>query len=321
MKKPWVSPVRSVVVRVPRLDEARLFYEEAFGLTCFAEAEIDAPAVRELWGIDGEALRVAQLGQPGESWGMIELIQSSGVDRLFPPRSSQPEELGLFTLNFLTTDLDRAMQRLASRGVSFVSPPQTYETRPGRIIHEVVAQAPDGQRWTLLQVGGKIDTERHPLGQAIATVGTMVSSLEEARVFYAGILGLSVALELEGKGEPFSTLLDVPPEAEMRLILFTSDEAWVGKIEALQLKRPEGDHRSTGDFSLARAGSYRMMSFLVSGLDELIVRCRQGGVRLLRGPRSIERPFLGSVRAAVIGGPGGVLLELLERSGEARSTP
>ncbi|RMG50889.1 MAG: hypothetical protein D6723_11520 [Acidobacteria bacterium] len=313
----WVSPVRSVMRLVSRLDEARRLYEEALGLTCLAETENIPPTMRELWGIDGHSLRMAQLGQPGEPWGTIELIQWPGADHRPSPDSPHPEGLGLFTLNFLTKDLDRAMQRLASRGASFVSSPQVYETMPGRIIHEVVARAPTGERWTLLQIGEKIDDGQHPLGRAIATVGTMVASLEEARAFYAGILGLTVALELEGKGEPFSTLLGAPPETEMKLMLFTSGETWVGKIETLQLKLPGGDHRSTGDFALARAGGYWMMSVLVSGLDELIIRCRQRGVRLLQGPLAVERPFLGSARAMIIDGPGNIRLELVERTADA----
>jgi catechol 2,3-dioxygenase-like lactoylglutathione lyase family enzyme len=244
---------------------------------------------------------------------MVELVQwDGGTDE--PIRDvARPWDYGLLTLNFATTDIERAIPHLQSFGATFVSPPHVYELAPGKRLREVMVYAPGGERHTLLQVGEATPGSAHPLSGPVVTVGMMVPSIAAARAFYGDALGLSVAMETERIGGPFTQTMKVPAETRMQMLLLTSGGNWTGKLMLFELTLPDGDlgaqdrsERIDGRFT-----GHWMLSLVASDLDVLAERCREAGARVLNGPVEIDRPFIGRTRAMILRAPGGVPLEVI----------
>jgi catechol 2,3-dioxygenase-like lactoylglutathione lyase family enzyme len=196
-------------------------------------------------------------------------------------------------------------------GAQPVAAPHEYEAG-GKTVCEAMFILPTGERCTLLQVGPAI--ERGPLfGEPLATMSAVVPSLAETLAFYRDALGLSVAVTLDQTGPPFSTMLGLPADTRMQMVLLTSGGHWTGKYEFLELTLPPG--AAPPQDSNLRADGQRlgfwMMSAMTSDLDALRTAFRHAGVSIVRGPVTIDRPCFGRVKALVVRAPGGELLECL----------
>jgi catechol 2,3-dioxygenase-like lactoylglutathione lyase family enzyme len=165
---------------------------------------------------------------------------------------------------------------------------------------------PVGERATILQVGPATATP-HPLSEAVATVGSIVSSLEETIRFYRDALGLHLALTIDQQGEPFSSLLGAPPETRLQFALLTSGAGWVGKFEFMQLTLPQAE--PTRAHNDGRHTGYWMMSVQTENLTILHQRAEAAGAQILRAPMTVDRPFVGRTRAMILRAPGGERLE------------
>jgi catechol 2,3-dioxygenase-like lactoylglutathione lyase family enzyme len=299
---PLISPVQSIVIRVAEVTAARSFYETTLGLTCVGETDDIATEARALWEMTTGTLRVARLAKPGEPFGMIDLVEWSAGRH--EPARQQTFASGIFTLNFRVGDFDRAVAQLIPAGAALISEPLEYEA--GQRIREAMVTTPVGERATILQVGPATATPQ-PLGEAVATVGSIVSSLEETIRFYRDALGLHLALTIDQQGEPFSSLLGAPPETRLQFALLTSGAGWVGKFEFMQLTLPQAE--PTRAHNDGRHTGYWMMSVQTENLTILHQRAEAAGAQILRAPMTVDRPFVGRTRAMILRAPGGERLE------------
>jgi catechol 2,3-dioxygenase-like lactoylglutathione lyase family enzyme len=304
-EQPCISPVNSIVIRVVDLIGARSFYETTLGLTCVGETNEVAADTRLLWGMNAGDVRVARLAKPGEPYGMIELVEwSEGIDE---PARQQTFASGIFTLNFRVGDFDRAIVQLQTAGAEPISEPLEYEA--GNRIREAMVTTPLGERATILQVGDATLTP-HPLGEAVATVGSIVPDLERTIAFYRDALRLKRALTIDQQGAPFSTLLGAPPETRLQFALLTSGTGWVGKFEFMQLTLPQANDAVTRNDG--RYTGYWMMSVLTEDIHELRQVAESAGAQIIAPPMQVERPSVGPAQAMILRAPGGELLECLQ---------
>lgn len=312
--KPLVSAIKSALICVSSIDRVRPFYEELLGLRATHETEILTDKTRRLWGVATRQVRCLRLAKPGESFGMIDLIEmpDAPADPIRQP--TRPWDLGWLTINLKTNHLDRALAAARQFGAEPLSAPHHYEAG-GKQIREVMIQLNGGgagERFTLLQVGEP--NELAPLfGEPVATVGAVVPALEETLAFYRDELGLTSALTLDQTGAPFDRMLGVPAGTRVQMALLTAGSNWAGKYEFLQLTRPAGSPPALD--TSARADGLRqgfwMMSLMTPDLDLLQTACRHTTAIVVRGPATIDRPCFGRVRAMIVRAPGGELLECL----------
>jgi catechol 2,3-dioxygenase-like lactoylglutathione lyase family enzyme len=302
-----ISPVQSLVIRVTDLEAARTFYETTLGLTCVGETDEIAPSTRMLWGMATGTLRAARFAKPEEPFGMIDLVQWSDGNQEPKRTAAQTFAPGIFTLNFRVGDFDRAIAQLQPAGAEPISEPLEYEA--GNRIREAMVTTPLGERATILQVGDATTTP-HPLGEAVATVGSIVPDLQRTIAFYRDALRLKLALTIDQQGEPFCSLLGAPPETRLQFALLTSGTGWVGKFEFMQLTLPQANDAVTRNDG--RHTGYWMMSVLTEDIHELRQVAEPAGAQIIAAPRQVERPFVGPAQAMILRAPGGELLECLQ---------
>lgn len=314
LEKPLISTIRSVIVRTANPGAARSFYEDALGLECTGETEAISSSMRALWGLRSGDVRLTRFAKPGEDTGMIELVEwSEGTSETIRD-PLRPCDYGLFSLNHLTADMDRAVPHLQRFGVKFISPPQSYDV--GRPIREVMCNTTTGERCTILQVGEADKRTSQLFGKPVATVGMTVAHIADALAFYRDGMKLSVAITMDQIGDPFATMLGAPADTRLQMLLMTSGHHWTGKFEFLRLTPPDGTVtiNSTQDRFDGRYTGYWMFSVNTHNLEAVIKACEFYRLEIVRGPLLVDRPFEGTAMGIVIRVPGGCLMECLEPS-------
>lgn len=309
--KPLISAVKSALIRVRTIEQARPFYEGLLGLRAVSEAGSISDKMRRLWGLQERQVRCLRLGKPGDNFGLLDLIELAGEPGE-PIRAPQrPWDYGWFSLNLQTSQLDRAIEAARACGAQIVSAPRSYEAG-GKPVRAVMLNLASGERLTLLQVG-EADAAAPLFGEPLATVGVVVPSLPAALAFYRDALGLSVAVTLDQTSEPYATLLGAPAGTRVQMALLSSGGNWTGKYELLQMTPPPGASPPM-DVNWRADGSrlgFWMMSVMTPDLDALQTACRRAGVSVVRGPATIDRPCFGRVKAMIVRAPGGELLECM----------
>ena len=309
--RPLVSAIKSVLIRVQTIEQARPFYEGLLGLRVVSEVGGISDKTRRLWGLQERQVRCLRLGKPGDNFGLLDLIELGEPTSATIRDPQRPWDYGWFTLNLQTQHLDRAIEVGRALGAQIISPPQSYVSG-GRPVREVMLGLASGERLTLLQVG-QADAAAPLFNEPVATMGAVVPSLTGALGFYRDALGLSVATTLDQTGEPYTTLLGAPAGTRLQMALLTAGGNGAGKYELMQMTLPPGAPPAM-DVNWRADGSrlgFWMISVMTLDLDLLQAACRRASVSVVRGPATIDRPCFGRVRAMIVRAPGGELLECL----------
>lgn len=311
LTKPLVSAIKSALIRVPAIAQARPFYEGLLGLRVIAETGFISDKTRRLWGLQERQVRCLRLGKPGENFGLIDLLEIAG-----PPGEAlrdvrRPWDYGWFALGLQTRQLERAIEAARALGAQLVAPPHSFEVG-GQPVREVMLKLAAGERCIVRQVGAS-EAAAPLFGEPLATMCAVVPSLPGALAFYRDALGLSVIELLDQTGGPLAPLLGAPAGTRFQKAVLTAGGNRTGKFELLQLALPPGtapQQDVNWNAEGARLGFW-MMSVMTPDLDLLQMACRRAGVSVVRGPVTIDRPCFGRVRALIVRAPGGELLECM----------
>src|SRR2546423_5852935 len=136
LSKPLVGAIKSTVICLPAIAQARPFYEGLLGLRVISETNTISDKARRLWGLNERQLRCLRIGKPGEHFGMFDLVEIPGKPAE-PIRDPQrPWDYGWLTLSLKTSHLERALATVSELGAQMVSKPYRYEAG-GKQVREV----------------------------------------------------------------------------------------------------------------------------------------------------------------------------------------
>ena len=312
-----VSPVRAVLLSVASLESARRFYEIALGMECLGEVDdVDEP-VRALWGLGAGRVRMASMGRPENPYGRVELVAWDGCTGRPIRDQRRAFDGGILTLNLRTPDIEKALQHLEAHDATIISKPVRYPYRKDIFLYEAMAIGPNQERYTLLQLGEAQPSAGHVIGDAVATVGTVVPDSALSKVFYADVLGFKTAFEMDEAGELFAPMLGMAADFRMRMALFTAGDFWTGKLETIEFSSAYKEFRPVSIAVDWRRTGYCMLSLNTNAPARLAEGLQQNGYSVEMSAGEILRPFGGPSRALVTIAPGGVPLEVLTVQGEA----
>lgn len=146
------TSVAHVGFTVSDLDRSIVFYRDTLGLDFLGEMKMDGPETSALFQRQGCTARVAYLRPRNDkSAPPVELIQF--LDQ--PAVKSTPNlfQTSISEFCFATDDIDRDYELLKSRGVIFLSEPQTFDSTAygfGKS-RAVYLKDPDGNILELIQ--------------------------------------------------------------------------------------------------------------------------------------------------------------------------
>jgi catechol 2,3-dioxygenase-like lactoylglutathione lyase family enzyme len=307
-KSALVSTIKSVVVCVKNLDESRIIFEDGLGLKCVGETTTSASEIGEIWGVADGEFRVVRFAREGEDFGCIDLVENKRAEK--PIRDShKPFDYGIFTLNYRTNNIEKAVAKLESLGAISVSEILQYNV--GKLMSEKMMILPTGERLTIIQIGDATDEEPF-FNEAIATAGMVVPSMADAKRFYEDALGLTLSISFQVAGSPFDKLLGVAALDKLDFATFTANGNWTGKVELLELEVPDETPLNTNEFADFLHTGYTFLTFLTPDLDKITQNCQRLGAKIVLAPTAAERPFHKGKRAIIIRSLGGEYLEFIE---------
>jgi catechol 2,3-dioxygenase-like lactoylglutathione lyase family enzyme len=246
--KPAVSAVLSVGMTVSDLDRSIDFYTGVLDFKKVSETEIAGEAHERLTGVFGMRARIAQLRLGNETVELTDYLTGGGRD---VPRDSRSNDRWFQHIAIVTTDMDRAYQRLRSAKVRHASSgPQTLPTwnRNAGGIRAFYFNDPDDHVLEIIWFPqGKGDTKWQGRGELFAGIdhtAIVVADTDESLGFYRDTLGLRVAGTSENWGTEQEHLNNV---FGARLRITTLKAAHGPGIELLEYLAPRDGRPYPGD--------------------------------------------------------------------------
>ena len=259
-KTALVSTIKTVVMVVKNLHESRRIFEDGLGSKCIGETKISNAQIGELWGISSGEFRVARFAREGEDFGCVDLIENKHAEKTMRD-SLRPFDYGIFTLNYRTNNIEKAVAKLESLGATSVSEILQYNV--GKPMSEKMMILPTGERLTIIQIGDATDDEPF-FNEAIATAGMVVPSMADAKRFYENALGLTLSISFQASGAPFDALLGVSALEKLDFATLTADGNWTGKVELLELEVPDETTINTNELADFSHTGYTFLTFLAN---------------------------------------------------------
>lgn len=320
------SPASVCVVSVASLDRNLAFYRDVMGLDPSPVETLAGAAFTRHWHLPaGSSARSALLAHPGSAVGRILLVEFDRPGENVRGPELTRQFLGLWNLNFYTTEIERASRELAGHGCPSWTEPTKYaisgETGAPT---EVIVDGPEGIIFNLVQPQGPPDTlvgqvrafldERGTTRTGyseVVTTAHQVDSMEAALAFYRDGLGLEVWFdELFGQ-EASNRFLALPLDGITRIVFMKGDHLF-GKVALAQpvnYTLPNFAPRME-----APAVGYLAMGFEVDDVDGTVGRVGDVGATVYSPPDELTLPGLGTRRAALVRTPGsGALTWLVGR--------
>lgn len=304
-----VSPIKTVVMTVQNLDETRRFFEKGIGLKCIGERDASVKEIGKIWGLEQGNFRVARFVRNDENeFGCVDLVENREANKSI--RSiDRPFDYGIFTLNFRTNNLDKAIEILTELGAKPVSKPLTYNV--GKPLHEVMFELPSGERLTILQIG-EANEDLPVFSEPVATFGLISPSMKDSLRFYRDALQMNLAMNFQHSGSPFDELLGISSEMSMDFAALTSDNNWMGKVELLQFEVANKTPENTSEKSDFIYTGYTFLTFLTEDIVSVRDACEGVGAEIIVEPIEANRPFHEKRRAMIVRSLTGEYLEIIE---------
>lgn len=306
--KNLVSPIKSVVLTVQSLDKVRRIFEDGIGLKCVGETETGFQEIGEIWGVAKGNFRVVRFARNDErDFGCLDLVEN--VEAKNSIRSpNRPFDYGIFTLNFRTNNLEKAIEILTRLGAKPVSKPMIYNV--GKPMHEVMFNLPGGNRLTVLQLGDA-NYDLPVFSEPVATFGMITPSMNDSVKFYRDALGMNLAITFQHSGAPFDELLGIRDEMSMDFATLTARDNWMGKVELLQLEVANQTPENTSEKADFWHTGYTFLTVLTEDIFQVKNACQQAGAKIIVEPFEVNRPFHEKSKAMIVRSLGGEYLEII----------
>lgn len=202
--RPTVSAVVQIGMTVDDMDRSIAFYSTVLDFKKVSDSETAGEAFEHLTGVFGARARIVQLQLGQET---IELTQFLTPQGRHIPRDSRSNDGWFQHIAIVTSDMDRAYQRLRDNKVRFAStgPQRLPDWNPnaGGIKAFYFRDPDDHVLETIWFPAGKGDPKwqgRSELFAGIDHTAIVVANTEKSLAFYRDVLGMRVAGESENYG-------------------------------------------------------------------------------------------------------------------------
>ena len=143
-------------------------------------------------------------------------------------------------------------------------------------------------------------------------VAITVEDMEKSLAFYKDILGMEVMLDFENNSKEMGTLLGVPG-AHIRSVVLKKGARAKGMVELITFYSPRGDPILPPKRNINEVCGPWLLSFEVDDVKQLYQELSGRGIKFVSPPQPLEIQPLGLYQVAILEGPDGLLIELLQR--------
>lgn len=325
---PEGSPLAQAILSVSSMPAALAFYRDALGLTEIESKDSLDADFCEHWraaASTGGSWSVLQGGP--DAVGQIVLVDFGGQDRVVIREAGGSRGLGLFNLNFYTSDIQASTRDFKARGFEFWSDPVQHQFGPdvGSPI-EVVFEGPDNIPINLVELATRDPTTR--IGQMrayverygrtetgytpVVTTSHGVADRAAAIHFYRDVLAMEPLIDEEMSSPDANRFLRLDEQARTH-VTFMQGNHMFGKVVLAEPLNYECE--SLVDRAVAPNVGYLAQSFEVSDIDEAAWACARTGAEVYSPVRDVIVPGRGVRPATIVRNPGsGALQQLFQTS-------
>ena len=267
----------SVSIGVADLEQALELWVEALGFeTADVHGGDDADLAR-LWGLEpGDIARQALLRTPGQSAGMMHLVQFS---RPQPPVRLGAEVFDLCpkNLDIYVSDLPARHRELLARGFRFRTQQFSDVTAPNGVrFREIHMPSHDEINVVLLELLGA-ELPFNELGYAgVGPLITIVDDASEEKLFYSNILELDILSDNLLEGKEIEKMIGLPPGSALDVSIWGRQGHPLGQLEIIDYRGVEG--RNLYPRARPPALGILHVSYRVEDLDALVSKLDRSGL-------------------------------------------
>ncbi|MEW6143312.1 MAG: VOC family protein [Chloroflexota bacterium] len=298
-----------IIVSVSSLEESLAFYRDWAGMKVRGEEDLSPEELVGLYGLSSKtsAHSVYLFNSLQET--LIELVQFKPMTGKPVRKKGKDWDYGIYDICFLVEGVDAIYKSLTDKGFGAVHAPVEYNPL-GDPVKEAVIIGPDNTHLAHLQ---RVTSPlKDSLGRyiSIADSAQIVPDMGEALNFYRGIVGMSLINRITLPPGTLDDILGVPKKTRAELAFVGRPASREPMVVLINLSVP-GKH-------LAEAAwppnlGVCAISFEVPNLSNLVAAVKGAGYKVISGPADIRKAIYGRMRAVMVSGPAGVMVEFLER--------
>ncbi len=315
------SPLKLITVSTNSLEESRLFYETGMGMTFEGPLELSKQqrqSLVEQWALPKDAdWQAYRFYRPDAD--DIAQIQLLVFEQNFPAinNSWSALELGTFSMGFPNQDQISHEKKIKRLGFGALNELEIYKVpRPDGSLYEIeetIYTAPDFVHAVgihrgngMAQVGA---VDKNGVGGP-AYSALIVEDAQKMIDFMQDVLGWELRSDRQWKSAGTKGALNVPDGTEFRFSILYSQGARSG--HALVVEYLNVDTVDNGVPPRLPNRGIGMWSVATKDLARVIKNAEQNKQSILSAAKPINHPVFGSVRAAILQAPNGLMIEVYQ---------
>ncbi|MBS5451881.1 MAG: VOC family protein [Coriobacteriia bacterium] len=295
-----------VTISVNDYEKSRSFFTNMLEFKEMATGILSPEEVKGLYGLEGGA-RYTMLKNEWQTT-LVQLIEfEARTGKCI--RTDRPSwDPGYFDVAMRCDDNKAVRDHLVKLGYSYYCEPHEYTTEwSGNTVSEAVACGVDDMPLTLIESVSEPRPEFEGLFKNITDVAQAVSDIDAADAFYGGVLGLTKVYDEEVVGL-VDAILNLPANTPTRLAMYSVEGTPV--VELIQMDI-EGTPMS--DVAKPENAGLFCTSFEVDDVAATLKACEDAGFAPHGDPVECFVAPYGTIDAAIVDGPDGMLVELFHR--------
>jgi catechol 2,3-dioxygenase-like lactoylglutathione lyase family enzyme len=307
-----ISRVLSIdgpVISTGEMRRQRELFCDVLGLATVAEQELDPVTVRAWFGLADRTARTVLLETPGTRIGVRLVAFDPPSETIIRPGGVGVASDALKMIDFFTSDLDSARERLRARGFELVTEGADLALPDGARFTEAHVRGPDGVMVAAIQPHDRpasdFVTVTDRLFSEVQSSSGPVSDFEPVRRFYEETLGVPLGFRYEFTSDAFSSMIGAGRTTTIRANNYgrVVEDVMLGIIH---YGLPPGSYESLRERARPPHRGVVAVRLTVRGLDALVARCERAGIEVAVSPAELELAPYGRVRTATVRGPHGV---------------
>lgn len=300
-----IRTLLSQTIVTATLDRAVAAWENDLGWRAARGGPVEADLAR-LLGVDpAEYPRFVLMESPGSAWGKIRLLEGP-ADDTHPDRYRE----GIFNAELACADVDALHARL-SRSADFrpLGNPSTYDMREtgAAVARSFAARGPGGAAvffTTLLEVPPPRTLPVYPhLVCPMFNSGIATNDRAASERFYRDMLGMTLRFDMRLAQPAANAVLGFPDDVVFQMVVFAAADHGIVEIDVHEHPIPP---RSAN--GVLTPGN----SFFTLETDDFDDTLKRAETVIRSGPVAVGAPPYDGRRAALLVGPSGETIELLE---------
>jgi catechol 2,3-dioxygenase-like lactoylglutathione lyase family enzyme len=310
----WLSEVKMVTLGVRDLARSIAFYQAALGYSLQATGNISPAQATLLRSATSNPGRYAVMAADDSGLGRIRLVSYGPGPSLWNEQNVLTA-VGYYALNFRVKDAKKMLHRVRDAGGKSSHEPQFWEVNESVAVWDSISTDPDGIRLDMFSYerGGEL---RGPLKTDVSVLQTIALATKNMRrgvAFYQSI-GFQTLFDRVLDFPGLQDLLGTDQPVRIHNVNLQKDGHIVpGRVEFFEyLDQPADVSENLHVQSCPPAIGILSMSFVCTDLEQALAGLSHSGAKFCRRVAGQIAGF-GVAQAALLNGPDGEAIELIER--------